>query len=102
LPAKQLAARKTASRVSQTPTSTSRTRAPVRTPPDPFVVAQFGSWAIFQIDPTKKRGWARCGHCAAIHEISLVDGVPRCGCSASRSITMPKLAFVPGLPRARS
>jgi hypothetical protein len=52
---------------------------------DPFVLAHFGSWAVLQFsDQTQKRGLARCGHWAAIREISLVGDAPSCGCAASR------------------
>jgi hypothetical protein len=88
-------------------------RKPVEPPPDPFALGHFGPWTILRLsDQTGKRGWARCGHCAAIHEISLVgDTLPSCGCAGSwrpyvesaRRLDFTAAAFITGLrKRARS
>jgi hypothetical protein len=90
-------------------TSTSTTP-PTSTPtPDPFAIGRLGPWTILRLsDQTGKRGWARCGHCAAIHEISLVgDTPPSCGCIGPRSIAsrsaFAEAAFAVGLrKRART
>jgi hypothetical protein len=51
--------------------------------PDPFEIGRLGStWSIISLDATKKRALARCLGCQQIREISIVDGVPSCGCGS--------------------
>jgi hypothetical protein len=53
-------------------------------PPDPFEIGRLGPWSLLSRDPLGKRGLAICSGCQTIREIALTDGVPSCGCSASR------------------
>jgi hypothetical protein len=50
-------------------------------------LADFGPWTIFQTDPTGKRALARCTCCQTVREISVVNGIPSCGCTGSRRST---------------
>jgi Helicase conserved C-terminal domain len=54
---------------------------------DPFGarLEHLGPWVILGRDPLGKRALAKCSGCGAVHEISIVDGVPSCGCNARRS-----------------
>ena len=52
-------------------------------PPDPFEIGTLGPWSLYSKDPLGKRALAKCSHCQTVREISLVDGVPACGCAES-------------------
>jgi hypothetical protein len=60
-------------------------------PPDPFAIGRLGPWTILRLsDQTGKRGWARCGHCSEIREISLVGpDPPSCGCLYGLKVGAP-------------
>ena len=58
-------------------------RSPAR--PDPEAgLERLGPWVLLGRDPLGKRALARCSGCAAVREISLVDGIPSCGCGRWR------------------
>ena len=92
----------------KSPTSFTVDRRPLKAPPDPFEIGRIGStWSILSLDSTRKRGLGRCLACGIVREITVVDGIPACGCSGSRS-SARRSAFdetvcVPGLRnRARA
>jgi hypothetical protein len=71
--------------------------------PDPFEIGRLGSaWSIISLDATKKRALARCLGCQQIREISIVDGVPSCGCGRASHrdvVIVAELAFKTGARR---
>jgi hypothetical protein len=52
--------------------------------PDPFAIGRLGQWILLGRDALGKRALARCCGCGTVREIGLTDGVPSCGCGASR------------------
>jgi len=97
LTAKQLTARKNTASFAVD----HRPLKPPPTPPTPEI-GRLGLWSLISLDATKKRAIARCLGCEQIHEISVVDGVPSCGCGRASHRDAPTTPRLPAPPRRRS